>query len=85
MVTDALLDMLETAVAFFLEPLPDWSDDPFSTWGTVLGHLGDINYYLPVSEVFLFTLSIIVLAPLLMGINFGVWLLALLRGGSSRG
>lgn len=85
MITDLLLDLIEGAYTFLMTALPTISFDPVALFGGALGHLGDLNYFLPIQELAAAVLAALVLFPAFMGMTLLAWLIALIRGGSSRG
>lgn len=85
MVLEWLLDMIEGVLVWIAGLLPEWTDDPFSGWGQVLDHLTDLNYFLPISELFGFSLAFFTGLIPLVTVTVVFWLVALIRGGSSRG
>jgi hypothetical protein len=81
-----LLDFIETALVWLGGLFPDVDLSGFTSgWGLVLGYLGDLNYFLPIAEVFAVTIAVFMVFPALMGVSLVAWLIALIRGGSSRG
>lgn len=85
MIVEWFTSWIVTAIEWVAGFLPEWSPDMLDGWQMVLDHLTDLNYFLPIAEVFSVTLAAFLIFPALMGASLLVWLLALLRGGSSRG
>ena len=86
MIVEWLLDAVQAVVVWLGGLFPDVNlNDTLSGWGTVLSYLGDLNYFLPIAEVFAVTLAVFMIFPALMGTSLLAWLVALIRGGSSRG
>lgn len=86
MIVEWLLDTVEAGLVWLSGLFPTLNGtNPVGTWGQVLSALGDMNYFLPVAEVFAATLAVFVLFPALMGMSLLTWLVALIRGGSARG
>lgn len=85
MITDALISWFSTPLLWLAGLLPAAGADPMSNWSTVLAYMGDLNYFLPIGEVFAFTLGVFVVFPALAGVSLAAWLVAMIRGGSSRG
>ena len=65
--------------------LPNWGLDPTGGLSTALQNISALNYFLPISEVFTAVLAGFSVVPVLFGINMSLWVVAFLRGGSSRG
>jgi len=85
-IVEWVLDVIEAGLVWLGGLLPKYNgENPANSWGGFVGHLGDMNYYLPIAEVFAITLAVFVLFPALMGVSLLAWLVALIRGGSSRG
>lgn len=81
MITDFFLTMLENLSNFFLDGLPD---DPFPQ-GFTLGWIADINYFLPVSEMFgLFVVFFALGGPFVGSSLIIWWVVGVLRGGSTK-
>lgn len=86
MIVEWILDIIETGLVWLAGLFPTYTGaNPISSWGGFLGALGDMNYFLPIAEVFAITLAVFVLFPALMGVSLLAWLVAFIRGGSSRG
>lgn len=86
MIVEILLDALETVLVWLAGLFPSVPLDGFlNGWSLVVGHLGDLNYFLPIAEVFAITIAVFMVFPALMGVSLLAWLIALIRGGSSRG
>lgn len=85
MILELILDMLEQLIMWLAALFPTGVVDPGNGFGSFLGHIADLNYYLPIAEVFTFTLGAFVVFPALAGVSLAVWLVALIRGGSARG
>ncbi len=86
MITDALLAMLETVLSGFLSLFPN--GDPLFTAeqiGNLLGSLDDLNYFLPIAETFAVVLAVMALFPIFLGVTLSLWVVAQMRGSSSRG
>lgn len=86
MVVDALFGAVQGLLTWLAGLFPSWSlPNPLEAWGSVMSNLTALNYFLPIAEVFTVTLSVFVLFPALMGVSLLAWIVALIRGGSSRG
>ena len=85
MIVELLLDMIEGAFNFVMGLFPTTTFNPVTMFGGALGHLGDLNYFLPIVELAAVVLAFVVLFPVFMGTTLFLWLVALIRGGSSRG
>lgn len=85
MIVDWLLDLLQAVLNFALSPLPSWSFDLQSKVNTIADNLGALNYFLPISETVGLVVTVMVFVPVLFGVNFALWVVMALRGGSSRG
>lgn len=85
MITEAILDAIQGFMHWLGGLLPTWDVEAvFDSWGLVTGNLAALNYYLPISELFAFVLSVIYLLPAFLGVSLTLWLAAFVRGGSSR-
>lgn len=84
MIVELLLDLIESVLTWLAGLFPTMVIDPGSSFG-FFAHLGDMNYYLPIKEVFAFTVGAFLVFPLLAGVSLATWLIALIRGGSARG
>jgi hypothetical protein len=80
-----LLDMVEAVFNFVAGLFPSTTFNPVTLFGGALAHLGDLNYFLPITELAAVVLAFVVLFPVFMGTTLFLWLVALIRGGSSRG
>lgn len=85
MIVDLLMDFIQAVIEWALSPLPTHSIDWAGNLGMVINNLGSLNYFLPISETFAVVVGVMVLFPVFFGVNFALWCIALLRGGSSRG
>jgi hypothetical protein len=80
------MDAVESLVTFLSGLFPTTNlTDPSSGWPQVLGNLAAINYFLPVSELFAFTLAFFAGLVPLVTVTIVVWIAAFIRGGSARG
>lgn len=85
MVTDWLLDELESLLVWLANLMPDISiDGAWSGVGFFLSQLTALNYWLPISELAAFVGGVFILVPLLVGATFVTWVLSFIRGGSAR-
>lgn len=86
MIIEALLDFIEAGFNFIMGLFPSGVFDPFASLADALGGvLSGVNYWFPLAELLaLFVGFVAVMVPL-AGVNLVVWLVALIRGGSSRG
>lgn len=85
MITDAILGFFQAVIVWAGGLLPTWDISVGTTgWGQALAHMSDLNYFLPIQEVFTVTLAAFLLFPAFMGVTLVVWLIALIRGGSAR-
>lgn len=81
MVTDALLDWLFGLVEWMLEPI-HVADMPVTL---SLGWISDMNYFLPISEMFQLFAAIFLLGGPFIGTSLVVWVLVgVLRGGATK-
>lgn len=85
MLIEWLLDFFEAGFDFVAGFFPESFFDLGSYLAGALGYVGDLNYFLPIAELFAVFVAVVVLFPLFMGTSLLLWLVALLRGGSSRG
>jgi hypothetical protein len=81
MITDFFLTMFENLSNFFLDGLPD---DPFPA-GFTLGWIADINYFLPVAEMFGLFIVFFALGGPFVASSLIIWfVVGVLRGGSAK-
>lgn len=85
MIIEWLLDAIEALIRWLAGLFPTWNPDALDGFSSVLSHVGDLNYFLPIAEVFGVVVGAFMLFPALMGVSLAVWLVALIRGGSARG
>lgn len=85
MIVDQILDWFEGAYNFIVGLFPTVSFNPVTLFGGALAHLGDLNYFLPITELAGLVLAFVFLFPAFLGTTLFLWLVALIRGGSSRG
>ena len=85
MIVDALLDFCVNIAQFMAGLLPSWTIDFLANWDLVTSNLAALNYFLPIGELFAFTLAVFMFLPALLIASGFLWFAALLRGGSSRG
>lgn len=85
MVIEWLLDFFEAGFNFIVGLFPTNVPNPVELFGGALGYLGDLNYFLPITELAAAVIGVIIIAPLFLGVTLSTWLIALIRGGSSRG
>lgn len=52
---------------------------------TLMEHLGALNYFLPIAELVTVVAGVMLVFPFFMGTSLMLWILAQLRGSSSRG
>lgn len=79
-----LLLALVACLVWLLQLFPVFEVETGSMTG-LWGLLADMNYFLPISEIFAVTFAVFMLFPALMGVTLVSWIVALIRGGSSRG
>jgi hypothetical protein len=84
-IVDALLDFCVAVAKFMGSLLPSWSIDFLANWDLVTSNLAALNYFLPIGELFAFTLAVFMFLPALLLASGFLWFAALIRGGSSRG
>jgi hypothetical protein len=87
-IIDWLLNAVQAVLVWLSGLFPGgtpWTTGPDQGWDAALNHLADLNYFLPIAEVFAFTLGCFLVFPALAGISLLVWLVAIIRGGSARG
>lgn len=87
MIVELLLDAIEALLSWLASMFPSGAglSLPMDGFGGFLSHVADLNYYLPIGEVFTFTIGALIVFPALAGVSLLVWLVALIRGGSARG
>lgn len=85
MIVDLLLGLIETVILWGLSPLPNHEIDFVDNLQLLVNNLGALNYFLPISETIAVVVGIMILFPVFFGVNFALWCIALIRGGSSRG
>jgi len=85
MLVEWLLDMVQTVLLWAAGPLPEHQLGYLDGFAMTLSNLGALNYFLPIQETVAVVVGVLVLFPVFMGVNFALWCVALLRGGSSRG
>lgn len=82
MVTDALIEWLLGMVEFVVQGIP--SSDPF-TQGVDFSFISDLNYFLPITEMFSLFLSMFMLGGPLVASSLIIWVVVgILRGGSTK-
>lgn len=89
MIVDHLLDWWFGALNWIVGLFPSEGSSGLDAipgaWEQVLGYLDDLNYFLPIAETFVVVLGVFLVFPLLMGVTLSLWVLAQIRGSSSRG
>lgn len=85
MIVDWLLNLFQTVIDGAGSLLPSWSFDLQSRVDTIASNLGALNYFLPIAETVGLVVSLLVMVPVVFGVNFALWVVMALRGGSSRG
>lgn len=86
MIIDLILGFLEKALTglaslFPTTPALDW----LRYFALALDNLGALNYYLPISEMVTAFVAVMLMFPFFAGTSLLLWILAQLRGSSSRG
>lgn len=84
MITDTVLGWIASLVEAAARLMPSWTPNipsaaPLARW------LSDVNYFLPIGEVFTVVLGALVLGMPLILVTLALWVVALVRGGSARG
>ena len=85
MIIEWLLDMLEAGWTFVTGFFPLTSFNPVDSFSGALQHLGDLNYFIPITELAAAVLAAVIIFPAFAGVTLFLWLVAFIRGGSSRG
>ena len=85
MVTEALLDFIESAVAWMVGLFPTDSTDVWTYVNAIADNLGALNYFLPISETLVLVIAVFALFPIFLGVTLALWVAAQLRGSSSVG
>lgn len=83
MIIDLLIGLFDALVSWVAGLLPD--ADTTSWWNGFAGfaaHMSDLNYYLPLAEVFTFTVGFSTVFVLLGPVKIVLWLLSWVRGGA---
>lgn len=82
MLTDAILTWWFDLVEAFLGLFPD---DPLETLGVNLSFISDMNYFLPIAEMWGLFIVIFSLGGVLASTSLIIWILiGILRGGSTK-
>jgi len=84
-IVEALLDWMQAAITFVLGLFPTTDVDVFAYVDQVAGHLGDLNYFLPIAETIGLVVAVFALFPVFLGVTLTLWIAAQLRGSSSVG
>ncbi|MFT4287434.1 hypothetical protein [Nocardioides sp.] len=85
MIVEWLMDVLQAGLLWVASLLPEDPWTVYESWSLVLAHMADLNYYLPISELFAFTIGAFVVFPAFAGVSLVLWLVGLIRGASVRG
>lgn len=85
MLVDWILAAFEWVIVETLGLFPTSGPDALTYVNGLAAQLGDLNYFLPLNETFALVVSVLVVFPLFMGTTLSLWILAQLRGSSSRG
>lgn len=85
MIVDFLLDFIEGGFNLVIGLFPVTSFNPVETFGNMLGLLGELNYFIPISELIGAVVAFLVLGIPFIPVTIGVWIVAFIRGGSARG
>ncbi len=86
MITDALLSVVFGLLSWAGGMLPVWNPvDHVPPLGGAVPWLNDLDYFLPIHELISLVLAVLLLTPAFVVASLALWLIALVRGGSSRG
>lgn len=85
MIFEVVFDFFEMVLVWLSAAFPVTTINPLDSFSQVIGYMNDLNYFLPISEVFAITVAVFVIFPAFAGVSLLSWLIALIRGGSSRG
>lgn len=89
MIVDALFGVITAVLLFGAEILPevnvvDLVADKLAGWSLFMSSASAANYYFPMVEVFTAVLAVVFVLPLFLGASLVLWVVAFVRGGSSR-
>jgi hypothetical protein len=82
---DWFFDLLQAGINLITAPLPADSTNVVGYIHTITDNLAALNYFLPIGETFAIVVAILFLFPIFFGVSLALWVLAQLRGSSSRG
>ena len=85
MIIEWLLDFIEGGFNLIVGLFPVSSWNPVSTLGQAFAVMGGLNYFMPISELVGLTVAFLALGVPFAGASLVAWIVALIRGGSSRG
>lgn len=85
MIIEWLLDLIEGALTFVVGLFPEVSFNPVDWFAGALGVLGDANYFFPFAELAALVVAFLALGAGFIVVSIALWILALIRGGSSVG
>lgn len=85
MITDWILNALQTGLDWFSDQLPTDNTHVWEYVNQVGSHLADLNYFLPIGEVVALVVAVFVLFPIFAGVSLLAWVYAQVRGSSSVG
>lgn len=85
MIIDLLLEWVEAVLDWVIGLFPVTDFDPVAYLSTALSYVSDIDYFLPLHEVFGVVVAVLLIFPVFAGVSLVLWIVALLRGGSARG
>ncbi len=80
MITDALLTFIITPLSWLAGLLPTLDISGWLGWG----HVGDLDYWLPIHEMAAVMLAVLALTPAFLVMTISTWLVAFVRGASPR-
>ena len=84
MIVDVLLGWIASLAEAALAMWPSWQP-AWPQTAEFASYLDDINYLLPLDVVFTAVFAVLVIGVPLAATSISLWLVALIRGGSSRG
>jgi hypothetical protein len=84
MVIEWLLDFIEGGFNLLVGLFPVSTFNPVTSLGSMLGAVGGLNYFLPISEMVGAVVAFLLLGIPFMAVTLGVWIVAFIRGGSAR-
>lgn len=86
MIIDAILGALQSALVWLAGLFPTAPGLPWAEHiDTVMVNLGALNYFLPIAELAAVFFAVLLVFPFFAGTSLLLWILAQLRGSSSRG